>query len=91
MDRAREAEIQSCFNCQTEFYYPKNREAFDNLLEDFKIKSNISADDTTTAQNDSYSDTDSIVKDNFGLKHKKRPPYCYGRRFRFGLQFTKVC
>ena len=28
MDRAREAEIQSCFNCQTEFYYPKNREAF---------------------------------------------------------------
>ena len=40
LDKAREAEIQSCFNCQVEFHYPKNREAFDNLLEDFKIKSN---------------------------------------------------
>ena len=37
---AREAKIQSCCKCEVEFRYPKNREAFDNLLEDFKIKSN---------------------------------------------------
>ena len=70
LDRAREAEIQSCCSCYTEFHYPKNKKAFDNLLEDFKIKSNYV---DTTAQNndDAHSDTHSIIKDNFREKTKR--------------------
>ena len=38
LDKGREAEIQSCFDCELEFHYPKNKEHFENLLQDFKIK-----------------------------------------------------
>ena len=28
-------QIQSCFNCQLDFHYPKNTEELDDLLEEF--------------------------------------------------------
>ena len=39
LDKQREAEIQSCFDCKTDFYYPRNKDKFENLLEYFKTKS----------------------------------------------------
>ena len=32
LDKKREAQIQSCFNCQTDFYYPRNKDKFEYLL-----------------------------------------------------------
>ena len=40
LDKQREAEIQSCFECELDFYYPRNKEQFEELLEYFKTKSN---------------------------------------------------
>ena len=40
LDKQREAEIQSCFECELYFYYPRNKEQFEELLEYFKTKSN---------------------------------------------------
>ena len=65
LDKARDAEIQFCFDCQVEFHYPKNREAFDNLLEDFKIKSNQSDPTYDDSANDFTS------KDNYGESTKR--------------------
>ena len=49
LDKQREAELQSCFDCQLDFYYPRNKEQFDDLLEYFKTKSNSSdPNDTQT-------------------------------------------
>ena len=42
LDKTREAEIQSCFECELDFYYPRNKEHFEKLLEYFKTKSNSS-------------------------------------------------
>ena len=67
LDKAREAEIQSCFNCQVEFHYPKNREAFDNLLQDFKIKSN----QTDPTQDDTHSVDSSSINDTYGERTKR--------------------
>ena len=39
LDKKREAQIQSCFDCQIDFYYPRNKDKFENLLEYFKTKS----------------------------------------------------
>ena len=35
----REAEIQSYFSCEVNFYYPRSVEELDDLLEEFKQKS----------------------------------------------------
>ena len=40
LDKPREAEIQSCFDTQLDFHYPRNKEQFEELLGYFKIKSN---------------------------------------------------
>ena len=40
LDQPREAEIQSCFDTELDFHYPRNKEQFEELLEYFKIKSN---------------------------------------------------
>ena len=40
LDKQREAEIQSCFDSQLDFHYPRNKEQFEEILEYFKIKSN---------------------------------------------------
>ena len=42
LEKQREAEIQSCFECELDFYYPGNKEQFEELLEYFKTKSNSS-------------------------------------------------
>ena len=34
----KEVEIQSSFNCIVEFHYPQTFERFDDLIEDFKLK-----------------------------------------------------
>ena len=31
LDKQRKAELQSCFDCQLDFYYPRNKEQFENL------------------------------------------------------------
>ena len=36
----REAEIESCFSRDVEFHYPNRLEAFNDLLEEFKARSN---------------------------------------------------
>ena len=42
LEKQREAEIQSCFECKLDFYYPRNKEQFEDLLEYFKTKTNSS-------------------------------------------------
>ena len=42
LEKQREAEIQSCFECELDFYYPRNKEQFEELLEYFKTKLNSS-------------------------------------------------
>ena len=36
----REAEIESCFSCSIDFHYPNGLETFNNLLDEFKARSN---------------------------------------------------
>ena len=48
LDKLREAETQLCFSCELEFHYPKNKENFENLLQDFKIKSSKSGESSDT-------------------------------------------
>ena len=79
LEKQREAELQSCFDCQLDFYYSRNREQFDNLLEYFKTKSN------STDPDDTHSDKDFSVNgitygENYGEKSKKEPSYRYERR-----------
>ena len=38
LDKQLEAEIQSCFDCKTDFYYPRNKDKFESLLEYFYWK-----------------------------------------------------
>ena len=33
LEKQREAEIESCFDCELDFYYPRNKEQFEDLLE----------------------------------------------------------
>ena len=42
LEKQREAEIQYCFECELDFYYPRNKKQFEELLEYFKTKSNSS-------------------------------------------------
>ena len=55
LDKQKEAEIQSCFECELDFYYPRNKEQFEELLEYFKTKSNsleIENNDINSDKND---------------------------------------
>ena len=40
LDAIREAEIQSCFSCHGDFHYPREKHNFEELLEQFKSRSN---------------------------------------------------
>ena len=42
LDKKREAEIQSYFYCDLDFYYSRNKEQFEELLECFKTKTKSS-------------------------------------------------
>ena len=70
LDKQR-AELKSCFDCQLDFYYPRNKEQFDNLLEYFKTKSNSSDPDDTHSDKD-YTDVNNITYgENYGEKSKR--------------------
>ena len=67
LDKQREAELQSCFDCQLDFYYPRNKEQFENLLEYFKTKSNfIEPNDTYSEEN--FSNNNVNYGQNYGEK-----------------------
>ena len=46
LEKQREVEIESCFDCELDFYYPRNKEQFEDLLEYFKTKTNSSEIDS---------------------------------------------
>ena len=61
LDKLREAEIQSCFDTQLDFHYPRNKEQFEELLEYFKMKSN-------KAEAEPETDSSSNYLENYGEK-----------------------
>ena len=67
LDKAREAEIQSCFECELDFYYPRNKEQFEELLEYFKTKSN-SLEIENNMNNDNINDINDLNITNYGEK-----------------------
>ena len=66
LDKKREAEIQSCFYCELDFYYPRNKEQFEELLEYFKTKTKSSE-----IEND-VSEEANIEDNNYGEKKMRR-------------------
>ena len=67
LDKAREAEIQSYFECELDFYYPRNKEQFEELLEYFKTKSN-SSEIENNMNNDNINDINDVNIVNYGEK-----------------------
>ena len=67
LDKAREAEIQSCFECELDFYYPRNKEQFEELLEYFKTKSN-SSEIENNMNNDNINGINDVNITNYGEK-----------------------
>ena len=67
LDKAREAEIQSCFECKLDFYYPRNKEQFEELLEYFKTKSN-SSEIENNMNSDNSNDINDVNIINYGEK-----------------------
>ena len=65
LDKKREAEIQSCFYCELNFYYPRNKEQFEELFEYFKTKTN-------PADIENVSQEANIEDINYGEKKKRR-------------------
>ena len=64
-EKQREPEIQFCFECDLDFYYPRNKEQFEELLEFFKTKSNSSE----IENNDINSDKNDVnYLTNYGKK-----------------------
>ena len=68
LDKAREAEIQSCFECELDFYYPRNKEQFEELLEYFKTKSNSSEIENNMNNDDNINDINDVNITNYGEK-----------------------
>ena len=66
LDKKREAEIQSCFYCEVNFYYPRNKEQFEDLFDYFKTKTN-----PADIENDVSQETD-IDDINYGEKKIRR-------------------
>ena len=52
LTKKREAEIQTKFSCEVEFYYPADKDEFDAILEELKSKSRV--DEDTADDNDDY-------------------------------------
>ena len=66
LDKQREAEIQSCFDSQLDFYYPRNKEHFEELLEYFKTKSNSSESESEDVN---FQETSNLsYAENYGEK-----------------------
>ena len=66
LDKKREAEIQSCFYCEVNFYYPRNKEQFEELFEYFRTKTN-----PADIENDISQETN-IEDINYGEKKIRR-------------------
>ena len=67
LDKQRKAELQSCFDCQLDFYYPRNKEQLENLSEYFKTKSNSAEPDATHSEDD-LSINNITYGENYGEK-----------------------
>ena len=65
LDAVREAEIQSCFSCHIDFHYPKDKHNFEELLEQFKSKSNAAK------LNETDSTELNLYRNSFGEKSKR--------------------
>ena len=66
LDKKREAEIQSCFYCEVNSYYQRNKEQFEDLFDYFKTKTN-----PADIENDVSQETD-IDDINYGEKKIRR-------------------
>ena len=66
LDKKREAEIQSCFYCALNFYYPRNKEQFEELFEYVKTKTNPADIENDISQDANIEDI------NYGEKKKRR-------------------
>ena len=74
LDKAREAEIQSCFECELDFYYPRNKEQFEELLEYFKTKSNsseIENDNINNSDDNNINNINDVNITNYGEKSNR--------------------
>ena len=78
LEKQREAEIQSCFECELDIYYPRNKEQCEELLEYFKTKSNSSKIENNNI-NSEIDDVNYLT--NYGDKKYKESSYCHGQRF----------
>ena len=58
----REAEIESCFSCRVDFHYPNELETFNDLLDEFKLRSNTAKAKAL----DSYSSEEFLNNGAFG-------------------------
>ena len=67
LTKEREAEIQTNFSCEVEFYYPTDNDEFDSILEELKSKSR--GDEETADDNDDY---ETNVNNVFGEKFNSR-------------------
>ena len=67
LDAIREAEIQSCFSCHADFHYPREKHNFEELLEQFKSRSN------TAKLNETDSTELNLYWNSFGVKSKRDP------------------
>ena len=71
IDTSRKAEIQSCFNNETEVHFATEKDELDALIDNFKLK----AQENT--------DKDSVnLSNSFGEIKKNGSSYCSGRRLR---------
>ena len=46
LTREREAEIESCFQCEVEFHYPQDQVALSDLIEEFKNRSSKNSNES---------------------------------------------
>ena len=51
MTKESEAEIESCFTCEVEFYYPKDLESLNDLLDEFKKRSRLDETENELTKN----------------------------------------
>ena len=70
LDKIREAQIQSCFKYEIEFNYPKNVIEFEDIIEEFKVRSKAS--ETIDVDNEL-----NHLTSFYGENKKKRLTYCY--------------
>ena len=62
LTKKREAEIQTNFSCEVEFYYPTDEDEFDAILEELKSKSR--GDEETADDNDYETNVNNVFGEN---------------------------